>query len=619
MIDPQSKLSWKSITLDIPYKGVYKRILSNIEGEVKSGRIMALMGPSGSGKTTLLNVLSGNVESGYRTNGQILLNNEELTHDYFRQISYLYQEDYYFDYCTCKEFVEFTTLGRNRNLNMTEIRKRVKEVLATLYLKNHANTQVSKLSGGEKKRMLIACELLTNKPIIFLDEPTSGLDSHLALKIAMFLSKLAKVENRIFIVTIHQPSNTILRLFDDLTFLCDGKVIYTGPYENCSKYLLDKGIENPVDITLPEFLFEFTSQDSSFPEINQIHNQVTGILHEDICFTDNSTKSYKKIDYKLSFRVIYYILWKQFKQLFGDKNGQIMGMGLLFSLFIIIATNIMIIIGFKNLYESVIEQLNAVQGFNLQALIGDFSDQDILNQSICLASSEVMLGLLSMVLMGLIRITMREYQLVKIEIKKSIYTVSEFTIAILLFYIICSMPFIFIGFIPFLVMISTSEYLFYIKTFSLTIIPILVQDMFLYGIFFSESILGLINTIFFAAPYLQNLPEITDKFLNKTVTGAKYFTSIFPLTVSIYIVRIISNQKAAQFLDLLNRIRAVSQGFGNNLGERNTDNVFGLDKMSETKRICTLFGLTFMFFIFAFVILSYKMTGYRRIKLSLNK
>jgi ABC-type multidrug transport system ATPase subunit len=108
------------------------------------------------------------------------------------------------------------------------------------------------LSGGEKKRANVACEMLQNPDILLLDEPTSGLDSSLALTLIQLLSEWATQQDKVVVMSIHQPSSQIFHQFDDLLLLTDGHISYFGRQEGMVDYFHSIGVPfedhwNPAD------------------------------------------------------------------------------------------------------------------------------------------------------------------------------------------------------------------------------------------------------------------------------------------------------------------------------------------------------------------------------------
>jgi len=118
------------------------------------------------------------------------------------------------------------------------------------------------ISGGEKRRVSIACELVTSPSILFLDEPTSGLDAYNALSVVDSLVTLAREYNRTVIFTIHQPRSNIVALFDQLVLLSQGKLVYAGDVNKCHDYFDSIGYPCPAGFNLADYLIDMTSQAS---------------------------------------------------------------------------------------------------------------------------------------------------------------------------------------------------------------------------------------------------------------------------------------------------------------------------------------------------------------------
>ena len=200
----------------------------------KSGKLVGLMGASGSGKTTLLNVLNGTLKP---TSGQILINGIDL-HKHPQKleglIGYVSQDDLLIEDLTVYENLYFNAKLCYGDYNRFRINKAVIQTLKELGLYDIKDMKVGsplnkKISGGQRKRLNIALELIRKSPIIFLDEPTSGLSSADSENILDILKELT-LKGKLVFVVIHQPSSAIYKMFDRLIVLDQGGYqIYNGP------------------------------------------------------------------------------------------------------------------------------------------------------------------------------------------------------------------------------------------------------------------------------------------------------------------------------------------------------------------------------------------------------
>ena len=158
----------KIINPNLKDKIVQKILLDNVSGQVHPGQLVALMGPSGCDKTTLLNILAGRILNG--VTGNVWLNNQCYDKCMKRKFAYVLQDDIFFENLTIKQQVTYTALLRLPDHLTRETKLfQVEHILEELRLQNCANTPIRFISGGERKRVNIGTELLTNPSIILLD------------------------------------------------------------------------------------------------------------------------------------------------------------------------------------------------------------------------------------------------------------------------------------------------------------------------------------------------------------------------------------------------------------------------------------------------------------------
>ncbi|TAK29171.1 MAG: ATP-binding cassette domain-containing protein [Myxococcaceae bacterium] len=239
--------------------GTDKILLNKVTFKALPGDLIALMGPSGAGKTTLLTVLNGYLRP---TSGEVRVNGESLyaIYDALRgSIGYVPQDDLLHPELTVKEAIGYSAKFRlPSDYSDEEIERRVQQTMKDLGLDHLANTIIGSpikkvLSGGQRKRVNIALELVTDPALMFLDEPTSGLAADDTVALIDLLSNLAKRYGKTIIVTIHQPAKEEFEKFN-LAFIMGfgGEPVYFGPsgkdsYDFFARYR-GQPIDNPRDM-----------------------------------------------------------------------------------------------------------------------------------------------------------------------------------------------------------------------------------------------------------------------------------------------------------------------------------------------------------------------------------
>jgi ABC-type multidrug transport system ATPase subunit/pSer/pThr/pTyr-binding forkhead associated (FHA) protein len=246
-----------------------KTLLDHVSFKALPGDFIALMGPSGAGKTTLLMTLNGYLPP---TGGQVRINGEDLyaIYDALRgSIGYVPQDDIVHPELTVFEAVRYSARFRlPPDYSDDEITRRVDTTLAQLGLEQVAHLQIGKperkiLSGGQRKRVNIAMELVTDPVIMFLDEPTSGLAADDTQALVQLLADLAKQTGKTIITTIHQPSKEEFEKFNQTLVLGPGGLtIFFGPprdgYRFFGSFRERLGKSNDVDN--PRDMFDMLNQ-----------------------------------------------------------------------------------------------------------------------------------------------------------------------------------------------------------------------------------------------------------------------------------------------------------------------------------------------------------------------
>ncbi|GAA6233786.1 ATP-binding cassette sub-family G member 2-like [Lates japonicus] len=258
-----------------------REILSDLNGIMRPG-LNAILGPTGSGKSSFLDILAARKDpSGL--SGEVLIDGAPQPPNFKCLSGYVVQEDVVMGTLTVRENLRFSAALRlPSSVPQSEKEARVNHLIKELGLTKVANSKVGTqmtrgISGGERKRTNIGMELIIDPSVLFLDEPTTGLDASTANSVLLLLKRMAN-RGRTIIMSIHQPRYSIYRLFDTLTLLVSGKMVYHGPAPNTLDYFTNIGYpcephNNPAD-----FFLDVINGDSS--ATTKVHSS------EDLDFED---------------------------------------------------------------------------------------------------------------------------------------------------------------------------------------------------------------------------------------------------------------------------------------------------------------------------------------------
>ena len=272
-----------------------KVILKGLTGYFRSGQLTAIMGPSGAGKSTLLECVSGKRKKGLSGDVRIIGSSKI-------DIGLISQNDYLINQLTVKESLIFAS--KLKNYKKAELEENLEEVvigddyadnapivkqlgyhqalamnvMKQLGLEMCADTKCGNCSGGQRKRVSIALELISKPNILILDEPTSGLDSSACFQTVSVMQQLTQQDQSkhpiAVVATIHQPSARVFNLFHHVYVIShDGQCIYQGSPTNLIQHLANVGLNCPQFHNPADYVAEVASGEYGNDGIVKLVNQ----------------------------------------------------------------------------------------------------------------------------------------------------------------------------------------------------------------------------------------------------------------------------------------------------------------------------------------------------------
>nr|XP_013029326.2 ATP-binding cassette sub-family G member 5 isoform X2 [Anser cygnoides] len=319
---------------------------------------MGILGNSGSGKTTLLDAISGRLGHKDSFFGEVYVNGRHLKKEQFRDcFSYVPQNDALLSFLTIQESLTYTALLALQKCSNSVIKKKVDAVMAELSLSHIADKIIGShifvgISGGERRRVSIAAQLLQDPKVMLLDEPTTGLDCLTANQIVSLLSELAH-KDRIVIITIHQPRSELFRLFDKIAIMSFGEMVFCGNPMEMITFFSNCGYSCPEQSNPFDFYVDLTSVDTRSKEReletysrvqvitsayknSEIFSKVLTAIERTRCMKDRPPIPFKNKDSPGAFSKLWILFRRITRNFSRDKMGIIMRLlqNLLFGLFV---------------------------------------------------------------------------------------------------------------------------------------------------------------------------------------------------------------------------------------------------------------------------------------------
>lgn len=254
----------------VSYRAAGRLVLADVCGTLAAGRLTAIIGPSGAGKTTLLSLLRGGIAA---TSGKVFVDEHETSLASVRgALGFVPQADDTLDPLLSVDelllFHALCRLPRATHGSLAAARSEVDHAIAVLGLEHVRHVQVltgrevgaRSLSGGERRRTSIATAVVARPRVLLLDEATTGLDSIAARAVVESLRRMARSRNVTVAATIHQPSERLLCLFDDVVVLAAGRVAYWGPVADAVSFFTAQGARFEAGVAAPDVIVDFVTR-----------------------------------------------------------------------------------------------------------------------------------------------------------------------------------------------------------------------------------------------------------------------------------------------------------------------------------------------------------------------
>ena len=271
---PRSGLDLQLAFTDVGCRVEDRMVLQSVEGVVNTTErsVFAILGASGSGKSTLLDIIAGRkrASGSVSTTGQVSVNGQALSPAQRRRaLGYVTQEDALLPVLSVRETIAFSVNVRlSGAVSRSERDRRVTDAIHALGLDTVADSRIGAagetggISGGERRRVSIAAELVVDPLVLLLDEPTSGLDSASAAVVMQRLDGLAK-RRRLVIASIHAPRPDVFASFGRILLLSGGRPAYLGPASEAEARFAACGLQCPAAMNIADYLLEATAGDAT--------------------------------------------------------------------------------------------------------------------------------------------------------------------------------------------------------------------------------------------------------------------------------------------------------------------------------------------------------------------